>query len=419
MRIYLLALCLLLNATAPASAQTRPNTTSRKTVATRTPAVWPGLPEGFEPLRRAGAAALYDLDYETAEAQFKAMIQLDPTHPAGQFYLATCRWLVTLQAMRRLQIGLYTNDTFFAGSGDQVAPELERSFREAVKEAINLANARLRRQRDDLTGLYFLGAAFGLLTTYEASVMRNFDAAVDNARLSVKQHEELAEHAPAFADPYLTLGLFQYFVGKLPWYKREPLRLIKITGNRQRGMEWVRRAMTQGLYVNDDACTVLVAIERREGRFAEALKLLEGLIQKYPRNYLFRLERASVLSLLGRYCDSDAAFADLLRDKAAQSIADQIHFQYGEALLAGGEAFRAALHFISVTQMPQADPALITLAHLRHGQTLDSAGYRTEAKARYQLALKRADVFDSRKTARKYLENPFVAEKATREKCAK
>lgn len=376
------------------------------------------LPPGFEPIRQAGAEALYNLDYATAEAKFKELIQLDPAHPAGHFYLATCRWLAILKSMRRLQIGLYTNDAFFAGSNDKVAPELDQGFRTVWAEAVKKANARLRQQRDDLTGLYYLGAAYGLLTTYEASVTRNFSAAVDNARLGVEQHEKVNELDPTLADAYLSLGLFNYFVGKLPWITRQLVKLGGVSGSRQRGMDWVRKAMAEGQYVNDDARTVLIAIYRREGRYADALKLTDELMRKYPRNYMFRLERASVLSLLDKPCESYTAFEQVLKDESAQTIADQIHYQYGQALLEHGEFERAAQQFLAVTQAPNADEALITLAQLGHGQALDAAGQRALAQTEYQSVLKRKDAFDSRKDARKYLERPYAAGKTGLGKCA-
>lgn len=425
LRHYAHAFCglgLLLCLTGAAFLQ-QPATKSGKKPASSTPTPTPvsladALPPGFEPIRRAGAEALYNLDYVTAETKFNELIQLDPTHPAGYFYLATCRWLSILKSMRRLQIGLYTNDSFFAGSNDQVEPELERGFRTIWAQAVKQANARLRRQANDLTGLYYLGAAFGLLTAYEASVTRNFKAAITNARQGVERHEEVRKLAPTLADAYLSLGLFQYFVGKLHWMKREPLKLLGISGNRQRGMEWVRQAMEHGQYVNDDARTVMIAIYRREGRYGDALKLVDELLQKYPRNYLFQLERASVLSLLDQPCESYAAFEQVLKDESAQVIADQIHYQYGQSLLEHGAFERAIQQFTAVIQTPNADEALVTLAQLGHGQALDAAGQRPLAQTQYQAVLKRQDAFDSRKDARKYLERPFVAEKTTLVKCA-
>ena len=376
------------------------------------------LPAGFEPLRQVGTDALYNLDYETAEAKFNELIKLDPAHPAGHFYLATCRWLAILKSMRRLQIGLYTNDSFFAGSSDTVAPELDRGFRTVVAEAIRQSNARLRQQPNDLTGLYYLGAAYGLLTTYEASVTRKFNAAVDNAVLGVKQHEKVSKLAPKLADAYLSLGLYNYFVGKLPWYTRTALKLAGHSGSRQKGLELVSKAMVEGQYVNDDARTVLIAIYRREGRYADALKMIEELRQKYPRNYMFRLERASVLSLLDKPCESYAAFEEVLKDASAQTITDQIHYQYGQALLEHSEFERAVQQFAAVSQTPNADEALVTLAQLGQGQALDAAGRRALAQTEYQRVLNRKDAFDSRKDARRYLERPYEAEKNGLGKCA-
>jgi hypothetical protein len=87
-------------------------------------------------------------------------------------------------------------------------------------------------------------------------------------------------------------------------------------------------------------------------------------------------------------------------------------------LLEHGEFERATQQFLTVAQTPNADEALVTLAQLGHGQALDAAGQRALAQTEYQAVLKRQDAFDSRKDARKYLERPYVAEKASPGKCA-
>src|SRR5262245_57706070 len=44
-------------------------------------------------LRRAGNAALYNIDYATAREKFEEIKKLQPQHPAGDIYIATVIWL--------------------------------------------------------------------------------------------------------------------------------------------------------------------------------------------------------------------------------------------------------------------------------------------------------------------------------------
>ena len=73
-------------------------------------------PEVIE-LRREGNAALYNIDYAAARTKFEEVRKLQPQHPAGDIYLATTIWLEHLNKSRRLQTGLYSDDSsFYAGA---------------------------------------------------------------------------------------------------------------------------------------------------------------------------------------------------------------------------------------------------------------------------------------------------------------
>ncbi len=372
----------------------------------------------FETLRAAGSDSLYNLDYATAEAKFEEMIKLDHDHPAGHFYLATSKWLSILNSMRRLQTGLYGDDSFFVGSRDKVDPELDRGARDAISNAITVANSRVKKNRNDAEALYYLGAAYGLLACYDASVTRNFQSAMRNGNEGVKYHRDLVKLDPNYADAYLSIGLYDYVVGTLPWLIRWGLKVAKISGNRKRGLVEIRKAMDQARYTSDDARVVLIAIYQREKNYREALKLLEELTVKYPRNYLYGLERAVALGRMDRGCfESFTAFDQLLSNERAQPVVDLIHYKYGEALFANGEFARAASQFIAVTETPKADIALVSLARLGQGQSLDAMGQRASALEQYKIVLAREDVFDSHDKARRYEKRPYAPGETRQGKC--
>jgi tetratricopeptide (TPR) repeat protein len=371
----------------------------------------------FEILRAAGVDSLYNIDYNTAAAEFERMIEVSPDHPAGHFYLATSKWLSLLNSMRRLQTGLYGDDSFFAGSGDKVDPQLDRGGRDAISKAITVAQSRVKKNRMDAEALYYLGAAYGLLASYEATVTRNFQSALRNGNEGVRYHRDVVKLDPNYADAYLSIGLYDYVVGTLPWLIRWGIRIVRISGNRKRGLAGIRKAMDQGRYASDDARVVLIAIYQREKNYHEALKLLEELALKYPRNYLYSLERAATLGRLGRGCESYAAFDQVLKNERAQTVADLIHYKYGEALLANGEFTRATEQFIAVAETPKADSALVSLAHLGRGQSLDAIGQHKPALEQYQIVLAREDVFNSHNKAHRYEKRPYAPGKTRQEKC--
>src|SRR5262249_37166471 len=151
--------------------------------------------------------------------------------------------------------------------------------------------------------------------------------------------------------------------------------------------------------------------------YREALKLLEELTVKYPRNYLYGLDRAAALGRMDMGCESYAAFDQILNNDRAQALVDLIHYKYGEALLASGEFARASEQFIAVTETPRADSALVSLARLGQGQSLDAMGQRASALEQYQIVLAREDVFDSHDRAHRYEKRPYSPEGTRQGKC--
>ena len=102
--------------------------------------------------------------------------------------------------------------------------------------------------------------------------------------------------SPEFPDAYLVLGVYQYTAASLPL----PVKLFAavggLHGSKKKGVEYVSRVANGGKYDRDAARVVLAMLYCREKRPLEAARLLEALIEEYPRNYLYRLELASVYS---------------------------------------------------------------------------------------------------------------------------
>ncbi|HXM35022.1 MAG TPA: hypothetical protein VN920_07540, partial [Pyrinomonadaceae bacterium] len=55
----------------------------------------------LESLRADGFEALFNLDYERARKDFREVVRLFPSHPAGPQFLAAGLWLETLYETRR------------------------------------------------------------------------------------------------------------------------------------------------------------------------------------------------------------------------------------------------------------------------------------------------------------------------------
>jgi tetratricopeptide (TPR) repeat protein len=375
------------------------------------------LPPEVMELRREGHESLYNLDSATAVEKFEEIRRRAPYHPAGDLYLATALWLGHLNKTRRLQSGLYgSGSSFYADTdkgkegaeGDAVDLNVDRAFRERMAQAKTKALALVARNKNDADALYFLGAYYGVMAGYEASVARKFFSAMRNGSRCVEAHEKALKINPNYYDAYLSIGVYDYIAGSLPFGYKVMATMVGVRGNKKRGISRLQTIIENNAPTADDARILLVAIFRNEKQYDDALAMLDQLSSKYPRSYLLKLERASALMTLNRLDEAYAVFESLLKDPAAASARDLIHYQYAEALARNREHKRAAAEFAAVCKFEKGDVNLVTVSRLRAGQMYDLAGERQEALAQYKEVLARPNVYDTKQQAERGLTRPFM-----------
>jgi tetratricopeptide (TPR) repeat protein len=382
----------------------------------------------FEELRRSGLDALYNIDYDKAQRDFKEIVQLFPNHPGGYQLLAARVWIKTLYESRRLQVSLYSNESFYTNGDDKVDPKVVTEFRNLTREAKRLAEAKLKQEPKNIEALDFLANTEGLKASFEEAVERRHFAALRDGNDAVGHHREVLKLDPKYIDAQITIGLYEYVVGSLPL----PVKIIAgatgYRGSKKRGLAMLEQVAKEGRWSQDDAKTVLVLLYTREKRFAEVVKLTRELSAKYPRNYLLKLETADALvSLAGvKRKEKDVAaavqaekeafatFDEVLRDRTVRDSAvralDLIHFKYGEALLMAGYNDRAAKEFLAATKVASAEAGLVTMAHLYAARSYDAAGKRDEALAQYKEVLARPNIYDAHDEAKKGLRQAYKTE---------
>lgn len=368
------------------------------------------LSPAMNDLRVEAFHALFSMDYAKARLEFEQMIALEPKHPAGYVYLANAIWLNYLASLRRLQTNIYNKgDSFYKDSKDEeVDPSVDRAFRENIDKAVLHAEAQLAANKNSVEALYYLGLAKNISAGYEATVKRSFFSALRNGSKGVALHREVLKEDPNFTDAALSVGMYEYITGTLPWGVKILAFLGGVHGSKKEGLQLLEKVYHQGNYARDEAGTVLLMLYNRENRLEDCLKLLNELSAKYPDNFFFALEKAGTLSQLKRYNESNREFENLLHNSAAMAyMSDLIHFQYAESLVRADSWEKALGQYDAAANSPTAPQTLITVANLEAGQCLDVLGKRDAAKAKYELVLKRKDFMDSRDLAEKYLKKPF------------
>jgi hypothetical protein len=365
--------------------------------------------ETFEQVRTKGFDALFNLDYRGAWAAFEQLTRIEPTHPAGYLYLANCLWAEKLYRLRRLQATTYAGESFFADTKEAFDREFDRRFREAVDRTFQVADARLRDNPRDAVALYYKGLTHGLLAAYEATITRAFLAALSHSNKAVALHREVLKIDPDYTDANLSIGAYNYAVGSLPLPVKVIAALGGVRGSKKRGLALITKVAEEGRTAQDAARLLLIALYKREKRYAEALPYLEAFTRQYPANYIARAELADTLVRLGRLEEGVASFEQLLRESAARTYRDAIHYQLADVLFSVGRVAEAIPHFRAVLALPNANAELVTLAQLRLGEAYDVLGQRAEAMQAYRAVLKRPNVFDVHARAQAHLKKPYVA----------
>lgn len=379
----------------------------------------------FEELRRSGLDALYNIDYDKANRDFKEIVQLFPKHPGGYQLLAARIWIKTLYESRRLQTSLYSSDSFYTNGDDKVDPKVVTEFRNFTREAKRLAEAKLKQEPKNIEAMDFLANTEGLKAAFEEAVERRHIAALRDGNDAVNLHREVLKLDPKYVDAQITIGLYEYVVGSLPLMVKVIAGATGFRGSKKRGLALLEQVAKEGRWAQDDAKSVLILLYRREKRYADVLKLARELSAKYPRNYLLRLEAADALVSLAQVKrkESDtsgavqaekeafATFDELLRDRntreAAARALDLIHFRYGQVLLEAGYHDRAAKEFLAATKAEHAEAGLVTMAHLYAARAYDAGGKRDEALAQYKTVLSRPNVYDAHEEAKRGLKQAY------------
>jgi tetratricopeptide (TPR) repeat protein len=181
-------------------------------------------------------------------------------------------------------------------------------------------------------------------------------------------------------------------------------------GDRERGLETVKQVANQGRLNRIDAEVLLCAAYRRERRPKQAVPLLSDLIQRFPRNYLLRLELVQMYGDLG---EKDKALAvireveqlkrnrtpgyDRLTDEKLRYTRGNLRFWYNDLDLA-----------LEDLKAVTANPTAVDLntglyAWLRIGQIHDLRKNREEAKRSYLQTIAMAPNSDASMAAQNYL----------------
>jgi tetratricopeptide (TPR) repeat protein len=336
-------------------------------------------------LRERAADLTYNLDHDEAIRLLRQAIAADPNDSANHRALASTIWLQILFKRGAVTVDHYLG-SFTKASVDvrNPPPELDAEFKREIARAIEMAEQRAAASPRNAQAQYDLGAAVGLQASYTASVEGRLLAGFRAARRSYDAHETVLEIDPRRKDAGLIVGTYRYLVSTLSL----PMRLMAYAagfgGGKERGLQMIEETAAGGGDNRTDAEFALVLLYNRERRYADALRVLDNLHRRYPRNRLVLLEAGATATRGNRPAEAEAlltaGLAMLARDGRAKIPGEDAlwHYKRGAARVLLGRG-ADALADLRAALVPGAAGWVQGRTHLEMARLAASQGDRTTA----------------------------------------
>jgi tetratricopeptide (TPR) repeat protein len=362
-----------------------------------------------------GYEHFYNLEYPEAIADFEKAIAQHPEDPEMHNHLAQALVFQEMYRDGALESEMVSgNSAFLRRPRLNPQPEMERRFLNELARAMTLAQARLDRNPNDAAAAYALGISYGLRCNYYWIVKKAWRDSLKDATAARRLHNRVSELQPSNVDARLVQGLHDYLVGCLPWGWRMLGFLVGIHGDKEKGIRTVQEVAQKGQDNRLDAEIFLCALYRRENQPARAVPLVQDLIQRFPRNYLLRLELSQMYSMAGDKTRAMQAVEEVARLKTSHAPGyervpmEKVWFQEGTIQFWYRDLKAAEENLWKICGYPvEVDLNTEVYSWLRLGQIYDLTGRRNQALDAYRKAIAAAPQGDAALEAKRYLATPY------------
>jgi tetratricopeptide (TPR) repeat protein len=374
---------------------------------------WTGAEKSdFDALTEAGWEDFYSLEYDLAVKDFRKALEAHPDDAAAVNHLLDAVLYRELYKFNALDTRLYAKQGLIFSKQVPIDAVAKQRLKDLSERALSLSDKRLNRDPKDVKALYDRGITEGLRSTYLAIVEHSWFGALRWALSARRDHEQVLKFRPDWADAKTVVGAHNFVVGSLTRPVKVMAGIAGIHGNKNKGLKMLAEAGAAGGETSTDARVALALFLRREGRFDEALKLVQALNEEHPRNFLFALEEANLLAAAGKNQEAVNATRKLLnrckQGKYPNPHLELAYFTLGQTLRAEGKLNEALHSFESAADSATSPPDDRQRALLAGGEVSDLLAKRQQAVLQYRAAIALNGASDEAQTARKYLEKPYT-----------
>lgn len=362
-----------------------------------------------------GVNHIYRLEHDEAIQFFAELGEKRPHHPGPPLALAIAYWLRELFARQELDLDQFISPGYFTRPPKRDMPAADRlGFEKGIVKSQMLARKYLEEHPGDKDARYYLGAAEGAQGAFAFTIDQSYLTALRHGKAAYRYQRALVDEDPEFWDSYLTVGMYEYTLGNIPWYLKWITSIAGYRGSEARGFEYLVTAADKAKFVSNEARVLLMVLYVREGYYEYALRVAKDLHRRHPENFLSHLNQAQILEKLGEREEAIETYLEVVRlaeesKKNYQKVPlGTFRYTAGARLVELGAREKALTLFLEATQDPGTPEREKALSHLRAGEMLDLLGKREEAVSQYQVVRELSEFEDSHESASKYLDSPYA-----------
>ncbi|MGA7684240.1 MAG: hypothetical protein WCA58_04435, partial [Terriglobales bacterium] len=226
---------------------------------------------------------------------------------------------------------------------------------------------------------------------YTALIERAWFSALRNAVGARHDHERVLELDPQYTDAKLVVGTHNYVMGSLSFAVKVAVALAGLSGDKQKGIQYLYDAYRANGETSVDAAMVLLVFLRRDHRYHDALEIASALAPRFPRNYLLPIEEGNLLRASGQLDQAEEKYRRVWQN-GREGKYGSLHYEMagvalGDVLRAEKKYAAAATAYEQVTEVSGGDPELLQKADLGAGEMYDQIQNRDAALKKYQAVV--------------------------------
>jgi len=250
--------------------------------------------------------AAFNLDYdEAASLARKATIEA-PDDSRTHRTLASVLWMHMLFARGVITVDNYMGSvTKSAKALPPVPVALDVEFQVEIRRAADLADARLKREPNNLDAEQDVASVSALEASYITSVKGSVMSAFTPAKRAFQLDDEVLSKDPNRSSAALVVGVYRYLVSTFSMPTRWFAYLAGFGGGKEKGISLIESAAAGG-ESHVEASAALMLIYTREGRHRDAEQIAHRLVTEFPRSRVFELEEGAAAARAGLGAEADS-----------------------------------------------------------------------------------------------------------------